>query len=127
MFYNNYPNQYSSYLSQQQNNNPITWVQGEAGAKAYPVGAGSSMLLMDSESETFFIKATDISGMPQPLRKFKYQEITESQNTVIPNMTQHFDSSQYITRDEFEKRLSELNKKRTLLKKEEEKDGKSLI
>ena len=43
-------------------NTGIVWVQGEAGAKAYPVAAGTSMLLMDSEAENFYIKSTDASG-----------------------------------------------------------------
>lgn len=44
---------------------PIIWVQGEEGAKAYMVAAGNSVLLMDSENSTFYIKSTDASGMPQ--------------------------------------------------------------
>ena len=34
----------------------INWVQGEAGAKSIPVAPGQKILLMDSESERFFIK-----------------------------------------------------------------------
>ena len=54
----------------QQNNNGILWVSGEVGAKSYLVAPGTSVLLMDSESEKFYIKSTDVSGMPQPLRTF---------------------------------------------------------
>lgn len=125
MVYNNYqypyPNsmQYNPYASQQQfqqsqnnsNNNGITWVQGEAGAKAYPVAAGSSMLLMDSEAENFYIKSTDASGMPQPLRKFEYKEVLENQKQEIPPVAQSFDSSQFVTRDEFERRINELSRR----------------
>lgn len=35
----------------QQNNNGILWVSGEVGAKSYLVAPGTSVLLMDSESE----------------------------------------------------------------------------
>lgn len=59
----------------QQNNNGILWVSGEVGAKSYLVAPGTSVLLMDSESEKFYIKSTDVSGMPQPLRTFEYHEI----------------------------------------------------
>lgn len=59
----------------QQNNNGILWVSGEVGAKSYLVAPGTSVLLMDSESEKFFIKSTDVSGMPQPLRTFEYHEV----------------------------------------------------
>lgn len=58
-----------------QNSNTITWVQGEAGAKAYPLAPASNVLLMDSEKDQFFIKSTDPSGMPMPLRTFEYKEI----------------------------------------------------
>lgn len=46
----------------QQNNNGILWVSGEVGAKSYLVAPGTSVLLMDSESEKFYIKSTDVSG-----------------------------------------------------------------
>lgn len=47
----------------QQNNNGILWVSGEVGAKSYLVAPGTSVLLMDSESEKFYIKSTDVSGI----------------------------------------------------------------
>lgn len=121
---------YNPYAVQQQNNNSsIIWVQGEAGAKAYSVAAGSSVLLMDSETDNFYIKSTDISGMPQPLRKFQYKEILENQPQEIPPAAPAFDSSQFVTREEFEKRIGELNRRaaRTIdynnKKKEEMKNG----
>lgn len=84
----------------------IIWVQGEAGAKAYPVGSGNSVLLMDSEKEQFYIKTTDASGMPLPLRVFTFKEIT---NTVDSNAsTTNFDPTVYVTKEELESRLNEL-------------------
>lgn len=74
----------------------IIWVQGEAGAKAYPVPNGGSVLLMDSESQRFYIKAVDLSGMPQGLRKFTFVE--EGAQTVL----QPAAMPEYITRKEFE-------------------------
>lgn len=84
----------------------IVWVQGEAGAKAYPVAAGNSMLLMDSESEQFYIKSTDISGMPMPLRIFSYKEVAVDAQKQGSN--KDLDLSKYITRDELESRLNAL-------------------
>ena len=52
--------------------NGIIWVQGEEGAKGYLVAPGENRLLMDSENSTFYIKSTDASGMPMPLRVFDY-------------------------------------------------------
>ena len=51
--------------------NDINWVQGEADAKSRPVGAGHSVVFMDSEESVFYIKTVDQSGMPLPLRIFE--------------------------------------------------------
>lgn len=126
--YQNYPYQFQqSFQVPQQSNNSsaITWVQGEAGAKAYPVAAGSSMLLMDSETENFYIKSTDSSGMPQPLRKFKYKEILDNQPAEPPTVAQAVDNSQFVTREEFERRISELSRRNTNYSRhKEERDEK---
>ena len=80
---------------QQSANNGLVWVQGLEGAKAHMTQPNVPTLLMDSEGERFYIKTTDASGMPLPLRVFRYEEITEGQ-TVKQDM------SAYVTRDEFE-------------------------
>ena len=88
----------------QTNQNNIIWVQGEAGAKAYPVQPGGSVLLMDSEGEYFYIKTADNVGMPGPLRKFSFKEIVEGQEVA--------EAPDYVTREEFEKKIAELSKQR---------------
>ena len=109
-----YPQNYpQSYLqpSYQQNypqaatpqSNGIVWVQGLEGAKAYPVASGTSIMLMDSEESVFYIKTTDQSGMPSPLRVFDYTERTEEPQKV--------DTSEFVTREEFEKKIAELKRK----------------
>lgn len=85
----------------------IVWVQGEAGAKSYLVGAGNSVVLMDSENPYFFIKTADQSGMPT-LRKFKFEEITGQQQIPEQQAVPQIDTSMYITREEFEQRMAEL-------------------
>lgn len=77
----------------------IIWVQGENAAKAYPVASGQSVLLMDSEDSVMYIKSTDQSGMPQPLRIFDYKERTTAQNSPVsaPKV-----SNEYVSRKEFE-------------------------
>ncbi len=87
----NYYNPYQ-YQAQAQSQPGINWVQGEAGAKSFLVGAGQSVMLMDSEESVFYIKSTDQSGMPQPLRVFDYKERTQSQK-----------SDGFVTREEFDK------------------------
>lgn len=102
--YPRYPSvNYNQFLPQQsspQTTTNLVWVQGENAAKSYPVAAGQSMLLIDSESDTMYIKSTDQSGMPLPLRVFDFKERqnerTEHSNTVVTNNTD------YILRSEFD-------------------------
>ena len=88
----------------------INWVQGEAGAKSYPVAPSQSVMLMDSENEVFYIKTVDASGMPLPLRIFDYKERNAQEKEVeeVPQI----DMSNYITREEFEKRMNGMNNSR---------------
>jgi hypothetical protein len=96
--------------TQQAQTGGLQWVQGEAGAKAFPMGAAQSALLMDSENNVFYIKSTDNSGMPLPLRTFDYKERTaQSTPKAAQNAPQTaIDTSLFVTRDELEKRLAEL-------------------
>lgn len=91
----------------QTNSSGIVWVQGEAGAKAYPVAPGTSLLLMDSEREQFYLKSTDVSGMPMPLRLFTYKEVV-AQPTTESSSKNEVDLSNYITREELDSRLNAL-------------------
>lgn len=108
--YNNYTQQPQMIQQQtpQQNDNGILWVQGEAGAKSWAVAPGKSVMLMDSESNTFYIKSSDNSGMPMPLRVFDYTERT--QQTTQPQVVQHqeLDMSKFVTWDALDKRLNEI-------------------
>ncbi len=92
------------YPQPQTNQSNVIWVQGEAAAKAYPVQAGNSMILLDSENDCFYIKSSDNAGMPNRLRKFEYREVLEGQ--VMQDAP--VESPQYITKEEFEKAINEL-------------------
>ncbi len=89
----------------QQPQGGITWVQGEEGAKAYLVAAGNSVMLMDSEAQTFYLKSTDASGMPLPLRIFDYAE-----RTAQPKAAAQAPTADYVTREEFNAVASKLDK-----------------
>ena len=78
----------------------MNWVQGEEGAKAFLVAAGNSVLLLDSENPSFYIKSADQSGMPLPLRIFDYTERTQPPKT--PPAAPQPQSEQYVTRAEFD-------------------------
>lgn len=97
----NYGQQFQPVQPVQPQNNGIIWVQGESGAKSFIVNSGQTVLLMDSENDVFYIKTSDGSGMPMPLRIFDYKERTVQKPDQV-----HQD---YITREEFEKRLAEVS------------------
>ena len=98
------PMQSMQQAQNQQSSNGIIWVQGEEGAKAYMVAPGNSVLLMDSENSAFYIKSTDNSGMPMPLRIFDYVERNAKQQTqnIKPNV-------EYVTRQEFDELSARIN------------------
>lgn len=93
----------------------INWVQGEAGARSVPVGAGQKVQLMDSETNVFYIKSSDSSGMPLPLRVFEYKEIT---NGVETDTNADSPQSKYVTHEELEQILTELKSKKEEKKNE---------
>lgn len=82
-----------------QTNQGILWVQGEAGAKSYLVAPSTSILLMDSENEYFYIKTTDAAGMPT-LRTFQYKEIINGQKKETAP-AENLDEK-YVTRNEYQ-------------------------
>lgn len=102
--------------AQQQINNQIIWVQGEAAAKAYPVASGQSVQLMDSEESVFYIKSTDQSGMPQPLRIFDYKERTSERSTPAAAKNTNDD---FVSRKEFEEFREDVKRSIKGLRKEE--------
>lgn len=92
----------TNYVNQQSNG--VNWVQGEAGARSWMLAPNQTVLLMDSETQRFFIKAADASGMPLPLRIFEYKEVSGNQS-VNP-----IAETKYVTKDEFEAFKAELLK-----------------
>lgn len=126
MAYNGFPATYQQYYPQyqpqvqQQQSNTLTWVQGESGAKSYMVPANGTVLLMDSESDQFFLKSTDASGMPLPLRVFKYSEVVSQPQNQRSHVA---DEEVYVTKDEFENFKREMKK---MMEKEKENEQLSL-
>ena len=74
----------------------LNWVQGEAGAKSWFITPGSTVLLMDSEAQRFYLKSADPTGIPS-MRTFEYTEITGAQ---LPAMQA---APQTVTREEFDR------------------------
>lgn len=101
------PQQMPQQMPQQtaQPASPIIWVQGEAGAKSYLVAPGNTVMLLDSENSTFYLKSADASGMPMPLRIFDYKE-RAAQNQPVSGESSDVDK--FVTRDEFERKMAEI-------------------
>lgn len=76
-------------------------VQGEAGANAYPVASGNTVMLMDFESGKFWIKS-NVNGIPQRLRSFSFSEEIQgqAQNQQISA----------VSREEFDKLADSVSK-----------------
>ena len=107
-FPNNYPQAFSqmsqAQLPQQQSTGSVTVVSvnGEMGAMTYPVAAGNKGFLFDWGEHMFWVKSTDQNSVPQPLRSFRFEEVTPVPSTPAdPNM---------VTRKEFDELKSELQK-----------------
>lgn len=95
------PDNLNQYKGQyQQCNSGLIWVQGESGAKSFIVAPGQTALLMDSEAMRFYLKTSDTSGIPQPLRTFEYNEVSGQVKVQAEN------AEQYVTRKEFEEKLA---------------------
>ena len=93
-----------------QQTSPIIWVQGEAGAKSYLVAPGNTVMLLDSENSTFYLKSADASGMPLPLRIFDYKErTTAAQQAFGGSVTaESVNLDNFVTREEFERRMESI-------------------
>ena len=90
-------------VPQQQVNQGLLWVSGEVGAKSYLVAPNSTVLLMDSDAQRFYLKSADNAGMPS-LRIFEYNEVTNiPQNAPqAPNLDENVLNDKFVTREEYE-------------------------
>ena len=118
---NNYQPQQQA---QQQTYIPLTFVNGEVGAKAFIMTPNSTIYLQDSDSDKLFIKKSDMQGK-SIMKKYKLVELDEN-DKIIENKQQKDIPSNFISKEqfetlkqEFEGKLSELtNKFESLTKKE---------
>ena len=90
-------------VPQPQVNQGLLWVSGEVGAKSYLVAPNSTVLLMDSDTQRFYLKSADNAGMPN-LRIFEYKEVTNIPKTEPQalNLDENVLNDKFVTRDEYE-------------------------
>lgn len=98
MMFNQQP-QYSNIQMQQRidNNNNIIWVDGEIGARGYPLyGINNQVILLDrcGDNYTCYIKVSDSSGRTST-RKFK---MVEEFDEPVPQ----YNLSDYVKKDELQ-------------------------
>ncbi len=96
-----------SYQAPTQNQS-IIWVQGEAGAKAYPVAAGQSVLLMDSEDAVLYVKSTDQTGRPLPMESY---DLVKRESVVnVPQISQksHGNDQEYVKMSDLEGKINDM-------------------
>lgn len=96
---------------QQPQSNGIVWVQGESAAKSFPVAPNTTVMLLDSEASVFYLKTSDASGMPLPLRVFDYKERTQNPSNLPVNAPKtdcevNFDN--FVTYDKLNEILASL-------------------
>ena len=92
----------------QPQNNSLTWVQGEAGAKSYMVAPNNTVPLWDSEAQVIYLKSTDASGMPS-MKVLDYT-IRESQNSP-QRAPINKKEEEYVTKEELEAFRAEISQK----------------
>lgn len=99
----------SMYQPPRQDASGINWVQGESGAKSWIVAPGSTVLLMDSETQRFYLKCADQSGLPS-MRVFEYSEIGADKPAVQAQQACFVTSEEFMDfKKSIETKLQELS------------------
>jgi hypothetical protein len=116
MSYPQYTQQYPQYQQpiptpqpqiNQNQNNPIIWVSGEAGAKAYLVAPNTTVQLWDSEANCVYLKSADASGMPS----MKILDYTIREGEKPKNAPLKSEMNNYATKEDIAALKAELMRK----------------
>lgn len=98
-------NNFDMSRQQTQSGDGRIWVQGEIGAKSYIIAPGNVVPLWDSESQTIWIKSVAPNGVPA-MQKLVYSYDQQQQ----PQQAAKAQNEEYVTREEFERRIAEIIK-----------------
>lgn len=66
----------STNIGSSVSNPMVVNVNGDEGAKNYPVAAGNTVFLVDFNTNQFWIKSTSQNGLPEQFRSFSFEEKT---------------------------------------------------
>lgn len=95
-----YQSMQPNWMPPPRQNNGVIWVNGVEGAKGYIIQPNSTVVLMDSEQNCFYLKSTNEAGVPS-IRIFEFKEKTQT----TPAQTKiNFDEKlkNYVPRAEFD-------------------------
>lgn len=112
-------------MAQPTQSSTINWVQGDVGARAYNVNPGTSVLLMDSEGQNFYIKSADTMGMPS-LKKYAYSEVVEEPMRLESHEAKQIDTAFSATREEVKKMQEEITSLKDQLRRMEEENRRMM-
>lgn len=88
----------------QQSSDGRVYVNGRAGADAYPIPNGMNFIILwDTESKRFFIKGYDNNGMPRVLEDNDYGPHIEPE----PMPQQNIDFSAYATKEDIKQMIAD--------------------
>lgn len=102
-----YPQQYQPQMpqqpAQQQQQNNIIWVSGEAGAKAFLTAPNTTVQLWDSDDQVIYLKSADASGMPSmKILDYTIRSQAAANGPVSGSASRMVDSSAYATKADVE-------------------------
>lgn len=109
-----YPQQYPYQQQSYANNNfePMKWVDGEVGAKAFQMPTGwpinTPIALWDSTEKKIFLKSWNQMGMANPMQELDYT-IKEQPNPMLLENMSGKDMAQYATKHELEELRNEIH------------------
>lgn len=95
----------SNYYNQSQNN--IIWVNGKENARSMQLPPNSTVILLDNETQKFYIKTTDDIGLGK-IRIFSYEEEPDIDTSQKIKSNINFDLSNYVTKEQLQKAIGEI-------------------
>lgn len=106
----------ASYAPPQQNNPGWIWVDGEIGARAYQIPAGTApgvtIPLWDTNDMVIYLKSLNNMGMPNPIQKLRYYpEENAAQKRLSGDDKpdgERAEQPQFVTKEEFEQMKREI-------------------
>ena len=88
--------QQSSALNPPPQQDPVfKWVQGRAGAEAYPLAPGTSGFFMESDGQRLYAKASDSYGRYMPLQSYRLVPEEDQSSAAAQQLTSSAETIDY--------------------------------